>query len=183
MSVNFIGRKIDGISNSYKQEGAFSSQRLSPGQARSYERMTSWLNDKDRDVLYLIFVSGKKQKEVEDLLNRSQPCLCYDIKRIRKRLRLIYYLQSEIDVLLTMLRENRDKFTTEELDILTAMYYTTSFTMSAKVLNLPQVRIRYLYDKCLRRMVKLQLWPEYEIFSIIRHSLNGVRRVELREIS
>ena len=36
----------------------------------------------------------KKQKDVQRILGRSQPSLCYDIKRIRRRLKFIFYRSS-----------------------------------------------------------------------------------------
>lgn len=181
MSVKCVGRRIEGVESSQAKGEARPSQRLTPAQARSYGRVIDWLNPKDRDILYLIFVSGKKQCEVQQLLGRSQPSLCYDIKRIRRRLHLIFYLHSVVDTLLVLLREHRDKFSSSELDILAAMFCTTSFTTSAKVLGVSQVRVRYVFDKCLRRLATRGLWEQYEVFTIIRHHLNTVRRVEAGE--
>ena len=181
MSAKSVGSKIEGIESSHPRREAGPQQRFTTAQARAYSQMTSWLNDKDRDILYLIFVSGKKQCEVQDILDRSQPSLCYDIKRIRRRLRLIFYLQSVLDVILSFVRDRREHFDDSELDILTAMYFTTSFTTAGKLLDESQVRVRYVYDKCLRRMARLSLWEEYEVFTVIRHNLNTVRRVEVGE--
>lgn len=39
-----------------------------------------------------------------------------------------------------------------------------------------QVKVRYTYNKCLRKMQDLELWEVYEIFMVIRENLNTIRR-------
>lgn len=146
-------------------------------EVRSFGPIFGFLNDKDRDILYLIFVSCKKQKDVQSVLKRSQPSLCYDIKRIRKRLKFIFYLHSVFDIFINFLTSGDSEFTTLEKDILTLMFYTSSFTMTAKVLGVSQVMVRYAYNKCLDRMQELEMWDVYEIFTMVRSNLNIIRRV------
>jgi hypothetical protein len=160
-------------------------------QVRSYKPIFGWLNDKDRDILYLIFVSGKKQKDVQRILERSQPSLCYDIKRIRKRLQFIFYLNNVFDLFVNFVHEFREYFSPQEMDILILMFYTTSFTLTSRVLGLSQVKVRYSFNKCIKRMENMGVeldsqnkealskkwWEIYEIFVIIKSNLNIVRRV------
>jgi hypothetical protein len=155
---------------------------------RSFKNIFAFLNDKDRDILFLIFVSRKKQKDVQRILKRSQPSLCYDIKRIRRRLKFIFYIHSVLDEFLVFLgsvaEENRGRkaegmppvMTEEEMGMLTLMLYTSSFTMAASMLGVSQVRVRYVYNKCLRRIWEAERYDMYEVFNIIRRELNIVRR-------
>lgn len=144
---------------------------------RSFGPIFGFLNNKDRDILYLVFVSCKKQKEVQEVLQRSQPSLCYDIKRIRKRLKFIFYLHSVSDIFTNFIKFESEDFTGIEKDILTLMFYTSSFTMTAKVLSVSQVMVRYTFDKCIQRMLDMEMWGVYEVFSMIRENLNIIRRV------
>ena len=139
--------------------------------------MFGMLNDKDRDILYLIFVSRKKQKDVQEILGRSQPSLCYDIKRIRRRLKFIFYLHSVFDIFTNFIQAQTEYFCPEEMEILTLMFYTSSFSLTSDILGTSQVRVRYAYDKCLERLEKLEMWDVYEIFIVVRENLNMVRRV------
>lgn len=150
---------------------------LSVEHVRAFRSIFGFLNDKDRDILYLIFVSRKKQKDVQRILNRSQPSLCYDIKRIRSRLRYIFYIHSVFDIFVRFVEEKSQYFTAEEMEIMTLMFYTSSFTVTAEMMCLSQVRTRYAYNKCLRRMQALEMWEPYEIFMVIRENLNAIRRV------
>jgi hypothetical protein len=150
---------------------------LSIDQVRMFRPMLGFLNGKDRDILYLIFVSGKRQCEVREILRRSQPSLCYDIKRIRRRLRFVYYLNSVSDIFIEFLSNPSPAFTSFELEVLTLMFYTSSFTLSSDVLKQSQVKIRYAYDKALRKMEAMKMWEIYEIFLVIRANLNIIRRI------
>lgn len=155
---------------------------------RSFRNIFAFLNDKDRDILFLIFLSRKKQKDVQRILKRSQPSLCYDIKRIRRRLKFIFYIHSVFDEFLLFLREaqeeNRERasegvalaFTDEEVSMLTLMLYTSSFTMVASMMKVSQVRVRYVYNKCLKKIWEAERYDMYEVFNIIRRELNIVRR-------
>lgn len=183
MSTRCIGSNIENIKKSSVQEGA-AVARFSVDQIRSFRCILSFLNEKDRDILYLIFVSRKKQKDVQRIIERSQPSLCYDIKRIRRRLKFIFYLHSVFDIFIDFssrrsieLVNDKPAFTPQEREILTLMFYTSSFTMMANTMDISQIRVRYSYDKCLTRMEQLEMWDVYEIFSVIRDNLNIVKRV------
>jgi len=63
--------------------------------------------------------------------------------------------------------------------------------MTAEMMGLSQVKTRYSYNKCLRRMESIgekfreegnkeeedKIWEVYEIFMSIRENLNAIRRV------
>jgi hypothetical protein len=174
-----VGRKVERLQAGDSPEGAISMPGFSVEQIRTFRPVLSFLNEKDRDILHLIFVAAKKQKEVQRILRRSQPSLCYDIKRIRRRLKFVFYLHSVFDIFVDFLRRVKEdkSFEPEELDVLTLMFYTTSFTLASRVLGMPQVRVRYLYDRCLRRMEAKEMWDAYEIFMVVRSNLNIVRRM------
>lgn len=178
MAIRYIGSSIDNM----PRKSVVSSESVLPKftveQIRRFRPILSFLNEKDRDILFLIFVSSKKQKDVQKIIERSQPSLCYDIKRIRMRLKFIFYLHSVFDIFEDFVaRRGREYFNSEEREILTFMFYTSSFTLTSKIMNISQVRVRYAYDKCLRRLEHLQMWEEYEIFVIVRDNLNIVKRV------
>lgn len=183
-----MGRRVETLGVDRERNDDFVLPYFSVEQVRSFRSIFGFLNDKDRDILFLIFVSRKKQKDVQRLMGRSQPSLCYDIKRIRRRLKFIFYLHSVFDDFMLFMKTQTEDcraktqakqepvFTMEDLEILTLMFYTSSFTMTASLLRISQVRARYSYNKCLNRMWELEMFDIYEIFNIIRKDLNIVRR-------
>ena len=139
----------------------------------------NFLNNKDKDILYLIFISGKTQTDLVRILHRSQPSLSYDIKRIKDRVRFICYLHSQFGTFIKWLKNATDNFSPEEVMVLTLMYYTTSFSQSSRVSRLKPTRIRYIFDKALKRLEEVDPLM-FEFFVNIRNNLNVVRRVYLR---
>jgi len=189
-TVSYIGDRVENARTCNNIEDRVLPY-FSVEQVLAFRSIFGFLNDKDRDILYLIFVSRKKQKDVQRILNRSQPSLCYDIKRIRRRLRYIFYIHSVFDIFIRFIEEKSKYFTQDEMEILTLMFYTSSFTMTAEMMGFSQVRTRYAYNKCLRKMGFLaqlfiedgnkkeedEMWEIREIFMSIRENLNAIRRI------
>ena len=177
MKVKFIGKHIEAIDGRKNQKPRPRTYSFTPEQAKDFAPILKFLNEKDRDILYLIFVSRKKQNAVESILDRSQLMLHYDIRRIRKRLQFICYLHSVFDIFMDFLVDRAKFYDSETIAILTLMFYTTSLTQTCEVLKIPQIRVRYRFDKVLQQMTDLEHWDIFEIFSAVRNNLNVVRRV------
>lgn len=178
MKIKYIGQNIEAISNAREPlREKVNVPVFEPSSVSDFENIFRFLNNKDRDILYLIFVAKKRQRAVQQILRRSQPSLCYDIKRIRRRLEFIYYLHSVSDIFLDFLETKAYHYDAHSIEIMTAMFYTTSLTHTATVLRCPQLRVRYRFEKIIKRMETLGHWDVYEIFKAIRSNLNIVRRV------
>jgi len=187
LQVNYIGKDIENVKG-VEEEGE-DSPYLSLDNIKYFKPMFSFLNPKDRDILYLIFLSKKKQKEVQDIMQRGQPSLCYDIKQIRKRLKCISYLQSVYDIFTKFVTEDskqiiesdlKPAFTDQERGIMTLMFYSTSYIITAETLKMSQVKISSTFDKCIDKLRKHKLWELYEICYTIRDNLNIVKRTYRR---
>lgn len=145
-------------------------------QLSEYKNIFKYLNDKDLDIIYLIFVSKKKQSEVQYLLNRTQPSLSYDIRRIKDRLQYICYMNRKTDEFVYFLRKNGEKYTSEEIDILVSMFFTTSLTHASNILNCRQSKVRYLFERIIKKLKSNKDWEMYEIFYYIKNNLNIIKR-------
>lgn len=172
MSLKYIGEYIDQLSSNPSDIIKFDIEDI-----KNNSDLFRLLNAKDRDILYLIFVSNKKQKAVQEILNRSQPLLCYDIKRIKERVQFIAYLRSVFDIFVDFLETDYDWIDKVNKEILTAMFFTTSYTHTSKILKMPQIYVRYTFEKILKELRDKELWHIYEIFFVIYHNKNKIRRV------
>lgn len=182
MKISYVGQIVENISGDMTICCPKNDLPVfTPQQVRDWKPVFRFLNEKDRDILYLIFVSRKKQKEVQRILGRSQPSLCYDIRRIRSRLKFIHYLNLVSDIFLSFVEDKRRwqelGFDAETIEILTMMFYTTSYTHTAEILGKKQINVRYLFCRTLKRLEELELWEIYEIFDNIRCNLNIVKRI------
>jgi hypothetical protein len=177
VQANSIGTQIERVRKSDCEGDEVGRPQFSVNQLRAFKPILSFLNAKDRDILYLVFVTGKKQKDIQEILGRSQPSLCYDIKRIRKRLKFIFYLNSVFDIFIEFIDSPPEEFDLFEVEVMLLMFYTSSFTMVSEILGVSQVKVRYTFDRCLRKLEEIELWEIYEIFMVVRSNLNLVRRV------
>lgn len=145
----------------------------------TYRDIFKFLNEKDRDLLYLVFISGCKQKNVKRIMKRSQSSLTYDVAKIRERLGFVYYLMSVFDTFIEFIERKDNFLTPKEKDILALIYFTTSMTTSAKVLGVTQIRVRYAFTKILAKLEANNEWDVYEIFMAIRTRFNAIKRGRL----
>jgi hypothetical protein len=170
-----VGKNIENYQKAKPQHGE--SKQIRSRDLSKIGHLLGFLNHKDRDILYLIFVTGSKQNCVRKILNRSQPSLHYDISRIKKRLEFIYYLDLSFDIFMDFIEQNSNEFDPNLIDIMICMYYTTSFTQAAHILGEGQLKIRHKFDKLLRLLEDKGYWDILEIFTAIRSRLNIVKRV------
>ena len=176
MQTSSIGENIERVeSSAHISESPHAKPSFTVDHLRAFRPILSFLNAKDRDILYLVFVSGKKQKHIQEILGRTQPSLCYDIKRIRKRLKFVFYINSVFDVFLDFIFDPPEYLTSHDIELMVVMFYTTSFTMSAEIIGC-DMNTRYTYDKILEKLAEHKQWDIYEILMAIRKNLNIVRR-------
>lgn len=179
MRINYASNTVENLSKGELKVGPI--PEFSVEQVKEFKHIFKYLNKKDRDILYLIFVSRLKQKAVQRILDRSQPSLCYDIKRIKKRLKFIYYLNDVLDEFIEFMENHATEYEPEMVEILTLMFYTTSLTHTAKVLDQPQIKVRYKFERTLQMLEMDQQWAMYELFDVIRHNLNIIKRFDKEE--
>lgn len=178
LQVNYIGKDIESIKG-VDSDGE-ESPYLTVENIKYFKPMFSFLNPKDRDILYLIFLSRKKQKEVQDIMQRGQPSLCYDIKQIRRRLKCISYLHSVIDEFNDYITSESNPLSEQERAIMTMMFYSTSYIISAETLKMSQVKVSAVFDRCIKKLRKDKVWNIYEICLTVKDNLNIVKRTYRR---
>lgn len=177
ISTSYVGKNIERFAideggNEHRQSGYIQVSNLS-----YINNILRMLNEKDRDIFYLVFVAKKKQKAIQKIMGRSQPSLCYDIKKIRMRMKFIHFLNKVSDIY-NNFAVNHDKygFSNKEITILTAMFYTTSYTHASLISGIQQHELRTIFSECLVKLMESKNWEIYEIFNNIKRNLNIIRR-------
>jgi len=180
IQVSYVGQNVENFKGLESEGGE--SPYLSVENIRYFKALFSFLNPKDRDILYLIFLSKKKQTEVQDIMKRGQSSLCYDIKQIRRRLKCISYLHSVSDVFVRFVEKTAPQyFTEQEIAILTIMFFSTSYIIGAETLKMSQVKVSVMFDRCIKKLKKEKIWEVYEIFYTVKSNLNIVKRTYRRK--
>jgi len=152
--------------------------QLEPEDIKRNENIFRFLNDKDRDILYLVFVAKKKQQCISRILRCSQPLLVYNIRRIKERVRFIAYLREVYDVFVDFVETRLSQYTPDMAKVLVLMYYTTSYTLTGRIIgSMKQFDVKYIFDRSLERMRLLKHWDAYELFSAVHRNKGKVKRV------
>jgi len=180
VQVSYVGKTVEnynGLVTEVKDSPFLSKENI-----RYFRSLFSFLNPKDRDILYLIFLSQKKQTEVQDIMGRGQSSLCYDIKQIRRRLKCISYLHSVFDIFVEFTEKRaRGLFTPQQIGVLTVLFFSTSYIITAETLGMSQVRVSANFEKCMDILKEKKIWEIYEIFYTIKDNLNVIKRTYRRK--
>jgi hypothetical protein len=180
MQIRYIGDNIERVSD--KKEDIVMFEEMTVDSIKLLKPLLAFLNPKDRDVLYLAFLSKKKQKDLEKIMKKRQSSLCYDIQQIRKRLKLIHKLHSMMDSFTYFIDgDAKQNFSDFERGVLTMMFYSTSNVVSCEVLGCSSTRVKDTFLKCLHRLEVLELKEMYDLFQLIYENMNIVKRVYKRK--
>lgn len=182
MKINCVGEYIEHLGNQ-SQVNHHEFFKANYANICENSAIQRFLNKKDIDILYLYFIAEKKQLDLQEILNRTQPSLCYDIKRIRERIELILYLQCVFDIFLNFLETRQDMYEDYEVDILVLLFYTTSYSYTSRVLQKKYgISVRYAFDKLMRKLLENEHYDIYEIFLVISRNKNKIKRVYEKSI-
>lgn len=130
----------------------------------------------DMDIIYMYFISNKKQNELSNFFNKTQPAISYDVTRLKKQVEFVMYIVSVFDCVIDFLSSKDTGLSTYEIDLLTIFFFTTSFIKTSKVINSQQVTVRCQINRTIEK-IKENGYPEiYKIFQKINCNLNKVKK-------
>ena len=138
-----------------------------------------FLNYKDKDIIYLSFLSKKRQVDIAEILLRTQPAVCYNIKRIKMQIEFVHFFLSKIDYLLSFLKDPNNGLTAHECDILLVLFYCSSVTKASSVIGFHQITCRNRLTKIFNKLEKSH--PEIiDLFDFIMLKFNKIKRVSFK---
>lgn len=172
-----IGTDIDKVSDD-QEENTCSSWRPDDlnETADHLENILRFLGKKDCDIVYLYFLSEKRQMDICDLMSRTQPAVSYDIRRAKEHINFAIYLLSVIDDFLQFIEGHGSEMEPEQVRVLVLMFFSTSFTKTAHVLGCHQITCRYLFDRAIKTLKANEHDNIVDIFDHIVNNLNMVKK-------
>lgn len=144
-----------------------------------FKNILRFLNQKDRDILMLVYVSGKRQSELRRILEQSQPSLCYGMSRLKDRIKYAHFLDSYFDRFVDYIDsrgKELDDVTKHGRDVAVGIFYTTSLSVTAEFVDSTAIRIKNSLDDILTHFIKTENYEMFELFNSIKNSLNVIRR-------
>ena len=83
-----------------------------------------FFGQKDMDIIYLYFLSGKKQEDMVRILGKSQPAISYDVTRIKEQIDFVIKIVSSIDDFIMFIVDDDNRLNTYDREMLTLFFYS-----------------------------------------------------------
>jgi hypothetical protein len=130
----------------------------------------------DTDIIYMYFISNKRQNDLSILFDKTQPAISYDVNRLKEQVEFVMYMVSVFDIVVEFLKDEENGLSTYEVDLMLAFFFSTSFIKTAKIMNAQQVTIRCQVNKTIDKIKQLGHSEMYQIFQKINCNLNKVKK-------
>ena len=144
----------------------------------NYFRM---FGQKDMDIIYLYFLSGKKQEDLVKILGKSQPAISYDVTRIKEQIDFVIKLVSSIDDFIMFIVDDSNGLNTYDREMLTLFFYSTSIVKTSRLMNIHNITCRSHLNTIVNRLLANGHTDMYNLFKYIMSNLNNIKKYVARE--
>ena len=134
----------------------------------------------DIDIIYLYYLSGKKQHEIKELLNKTQPAISYDVSRIKLQIDFVTHVVEKMDDFIIFIVDEENGLNIKERELLLIFFYSTSIVKTAKILGQNQITCRTRIRKAIEKLNKLGHKDMYNFFCYILDNLNKIKNVPIK---
>lgn len=131
---------------------------------------------KDMDIILLYFLSKKRQDELMQILEKTQPAISYDVSRIRKQIEYVMRVVEFIDEFIVFIVDENIELNTHEKELLTVFFYSTSIIKTSKILNQNHITCRTHINNTINKLKDLGYNEQYEFFSYMLNNLNKIKK-------
>lgn len=140
-----------------------------------------FFGQKDMDIIYLYFLSGKKQEDLVKILRKSQPAISYDVARIKEQIDFVIKLMSSIDDFIMFIVDDDNKLNTYDREMLTLFFYSTSIVKTSRLMGINNITCRSHLNTVVNRLLSNGHVDMYNLFKYIMSNLNNIKKYVPRE--
>ena len=135
-----------------------------------------FFGQKDMDIIYLYFLSGKKQEDLVKILRKSQPAISYDVTRIKEQIDFVIKLMSSIDDFIMFIVDDDNKLNTYDREMLTLFFYSTSIVKTSRLMGINNITCRSHLNTVVNRLLSNGYVDMYNLFKYIMSNLNNIKK-------
>ena len=135
-----------------------------------------FFGQKDMDIIYLYFLSGKKQEDLVKILRKSQPAISYDVTRIKEQIDFVIKLMSSIDDFIMFIVDDDNKLNTYDREMLTLFFYSTSIVKTSRLMGINNITCRSHLNTVVNRLLANGHVDMYNLFKYIMSNLNNIKK-------
>ena len=140
-----------------------------------------FFGQKDMDIIYLYFLSGKKQEDLVKILRKSQPAISYDVARIKEQIDFVIKLMSSIDDFIMFIVDDDNKLNTYDREMLTLFFYSTSIVKTSRLMGINNITCRSHLNTVVNRLLANGHVDMYNLFKYIMSNLNNIKKYVPRD--
>ena len=140
-----------------------------------------FFGQKDMDIIYLYFLSGKKQEDLVKILRKSQPAISYDVTRIKEQIDFVIKLMSSIDDFIMFIVDDDNKLNTYDREMLTLFFYSTSIVKTSRLMGINNITCRSHLNTVVNRLLSNGHVDMYNLFRYIMSNLNNIKKYVPRD--
>ena len=140
-----------------------------------------FFGQKDMDIIYLYFLSGKKQEDLVRILGKSQPAISYDVTRIKEQIDFVIKLMSSIDDFIMFIVDDDNKLNTYDREMLTLFFYSTSIVKTSRLMGINNITCRSHLNTVVNRLLSNGHVDMYNLFRYIMSNLNNIKKYVPRD--
>ena len=140
-----------------------------------------FFGQKDMDIIYLYFLSGKKQEDMVRILGKSQPAISYDVTRIKEQIDFVIKLMSSIDDFIMFIVDDDNKLNTYDREMLTLFFYSTSIVKTSRLMGINNITCRSHLNTVVNRLLSNGHVDMYNLFKYIMSNLNNIKKYVPRD--
>ena len=135
-----------------------------------------FFGQKDMDIIYLYFLSGKKQEDLVRILGKSQPAISYDVTRIKEQIDFVIKLMSSIDDFVMFIVDDDNRLNTYDREMLTLFFYSTSIVKTSRLMGINNITCRSHLNTVVNRLLTNGHVDMYNLFKYIMSNLNNIKK-------
>lgn len=135
-----------------------------------------FFGQKDMDIIYLYFLSGKKQEDLVRILGKSQPAISYDVTRIKEQIDFVIKLVSSIDDFVMFIVDDDNRLNTYDREMLTLFFYSTSIVKTSRLMGINNITCRSHLNTVVNRLLTNGQVDMYNLFKYIMSNLNNIKK-------
>ena len=139
-----------------------------------------FFGQKDMDIIYLYFLSNKKQDDIVKILGKTQPAISYDVTRIKEQIDFVIKLVSSIDDFIMFIVDDGNGLNTYDREMLTLFFYSTSIVKTSRLMNVNNISCRSHLTTVVNRLLANGHVDMYNLFKYIMSNLNNIKKYVAR---
>jgi len=172
----------------FKTVAGYKEDEYRPEELNNRESYTNWeINEhlgsyfrffgkNDMDIIYLYFLSKKRQEDIMTILGKSQPAVSYDVTRIKEQIQFVVRVMAMIDEFIIFITDPANKMKTEDKEMLTIFLYSTSIVKTSRILGSSNITCRSHLNTLVNRLKANGHIRMYELFKYILDNLNHIKK-------